>query len=267
MKQINISANSFRFPKEKLALRFSLITLGFAWLFFEIITLGPRIPITIPLIITLSAAFVMIRFKQNALKGQCVLISQKQMPDLYRLIVEASQNLQFPQPNVYIQQNHELNAFAIGLFNSNAVVLTSELVHGMTETELQFIIGHELAHLKCNHVFWQIIGTENRFFRLPILDKIILFFMQWWSRQAEYTADRGGLLACRDLEAATTALAKLSIGYKLFSKLNIDEMMRQITGSRTQMGELFATHPFVANRIKGLVDFFHSEQYRRLVNG
>ena len=96
--------------------------------------------------------------------------------------------------------------------------------------------------------------------RIPILNYVLPLFFSWWSRQAEYTADRGGLIACKDLAASQRALARLVIGPELFDRLNVEEFIKQSHNGdlSTRASELFSSHPLLAKRLLALTEFAQS---------
>ena len=53
------------------------------------------------------------------------------------------------------------------------------------------------------------------------------FILLIWSRKAEFTADRGGVLASRDLKSSVSALAKVAIGGELYEELNLAKFINQ----------------------------------------
>jgi len=103
--------------------------------------------------------------------------------------------------------------------------------------------------------FW--VSPEAILGRIPVLNYVLPLFFSWWSRQAEYTADRGGLVACKDLAASQRALARLLIGPDLFDRLNMEELIKQAhTGDiSTKASELFSSHPLLAKRLVALAEF------------
>jgi Zn-dependent protease with chaperone function len=110
-------------------------------------------------------------------------------------------------------------------------------------------------------VLWQTLAANNPILgRVPILNYVLPLFFRWWSRQAEYTADRGGFIACRDLAASQRALARLVIGPELFERLNIAEFVGQAHNGdlSTRAGELFSRHPLMAKRLLALAEFAQS---------
>jgi Zn-dependent protease with chaperone function len=91
--------------------------------------------------------------------------------------------------------------------------------------------------------------------------------LQAWSRRAEVTGDRAGLLCVKDLDVATGAMVKLALGsQKLYKDLRVDEYVKQLEEGRRGIGrltELLRSHPYVPKRLEALRLFSETEYYRR----
>jgi Zn-dependent protease with chaperone function len=90
-----------------------------------------------------------------------------------------------------------------------------------------------------------------------------------WSRRAEVTCDRAGLLCCGDIKIAERALLRLISGLADVDRIDIEEFLRRARAmeefhSAGMMGELRATHPLIARRIEALRMFASSELYYEL---
>ena len=76
-----------------------------------------------------------------------------------------------------------------------------------------------------------------------------------WSRRAEVTCDRAGLICTRDLEASIGCLVKLALGSKkLYSEVNVAEYLAQLDEASNSVGrldELFAHAPVPAQAGRG----------------
>jgi Zn-dependent protease with chaperone function len=94
--------------------------------------------------------------------------------------------------------------------------------------------------------------------------------LQAWSRRAEITCDRAGLLCVKDFTVAQAATVKLALGsQKLYSEIKIEEYVKQLEEGRRGLGrlaELFRSHPYVPKRIEALRLFSETEYYRRAAN-
>jgi Zn-dependent protease with chaperone function len=85
-----------------------------------------------------------------------------------------------------------------------------------------------------------------------------------WSRFAEVTADRAGLICCGDRDAAEHLLSRLALGGTsgLLSDLNIDQLVAQLDHIDRMPGrflEIGASHPSAPRRIAALRHFANSE--------
>jgi Zn-dependent protease with chaperone function len=215
-------------------------------------------------------AAVMVCIRQSQLLGNAIQVSERQFPELHCLAREAAARLNMPQPPVFITQNPTLNAFALGFLRRQSVVLHSATVEAMSPAELQFVIGHEFSHIKCGHTNVMVLTNSTQGLNIPLLSQLLQFLFLGWSRKAEYTCDRGGLLANRDPRAAIYALSKLAVGATLFQQLDIEDFVNcQRTAMNadtlTQLSESLATHPYLVKRLQALYDFFRSEAYHTLI--
>jgi len=255
------TAESFRVKYENLILFISLIPII---IFFFIISFSSLL--IFPILIVCSA--LVLKTKQGQLLGQAVKVSQNQFSDIYEAGKIASERLQMKMPDIFVVQNPVINAYAIGFLGKKSVVLHSKTVEAMNQTELISILGHEFAHIHCNHTKWMVITSSTEAVRIPILSSLFGFMLLFWSRKAEFTADRGGLLASKDLNSSISALAKVAVGDDLFKKLNIDLMVDQMNSADLvdKLSETFGTHPYMVNRIKNLKEFSRSNIYSKLAS-
>jgi len=252
-----ISVEALRSPGESAALTVGVGLFAASWLVFDAVTEA------VPLLVASLALIVYVLYQQGAAKGSAVAVGPRSFPEIDRLAQSAALRLGVGKPDLVIKHSHELNAYAMGFHGSSCVVLNSGTVSALTNApkELQFIIGHEFTHIMCSHVLWLTLAARNPLLgRIPILSYLMPLFFSWWSRQAEYTADRGGLIACGDLPASQSALVRLVIGPELFDRMNIDEFVKQShNGDLSSMAsELFSSHPLLAKRLQALAKFAQS---------
>lgn len=87
------------------------------------------------------------------------------------------------------------------------LVLDVEGLRGLPENDLDFLIGAGLGHLQCDHgVFFaaHLLADRHREFRLRLFRRVL----GPWTRVMIFSADRAGMLATGDLEAAVAALRR-----------------------------------------------------------
>ncbi|MCW2781682.1 MAG: peptidase Ste24p [Marmoricola sp.] len=152
--------------------------------------------------------------------GSAIRVDERQFPVLDRLRAEACTTLDAPEiPEMYVSANPIPNAVTIGM-NKPFIVLNSALVDLLDEDELHFVIGHELGHAISGHAVYQtllqrLISLSGVFNSIPLGGlgvRAIMAALMEWSRKAELSADRAGLLAVQDPQVAFRAHMKLASG-------------------------------------------------------
>jgi Zn-dependent protease with chaperone function len=259
----HLDADEYRVEGEKATLRWGFAVLAILIVFATAATFG------FALLAVVGAAIV-VWIKQGQLLGQSAKVSKSQFPDLHQIVSNASGNLGIHPPPIFIEQNPSINAFAMGFLGTKSVVVHSATIEAMTPTELTFIVGHEFSHIKCGHTNMGVLTNSSGALQIPFVSWLLGLIFQAWSRKAEYTCDRGGLLACRDLKSAIAALCKISVGPTLFKQMNIDAFLQQhklvAQSDMSRVGELLSTHPYLVKRIQALQDFYEGPEYRRLTS-
>lgn len=85
-------------------------------------------------------------------KSSSFLVTKENMPYLIDCVEKACKILGIVKlPEVYIGLDESMNAFTTGIQNP-ILVLNSGLLHSLNHEELMYIIGHELGHIKSEHV-------------------------------------------------------------------------------------------------------------------
>lgn len=179
--------------------------------------------------------------KQNSVK-----ITKNQFGNIYEKVSEISQVLNITDvPEIYLMQSDGmLNAFATKFLFKDYVVLYSdimELAFQEGEDAVNFIIAHELAHVKRKHLskqiwaFWGLI--------LPYLNTA-------YSRACETTCDN--IAAYFVPNNAIDGLMVLMAGKKLYKKVNVEEMLKDANndyGFFAWLSEINSSHPALAKRV------------------
>ena len=177
------------------------------------------------------------------------------------------------------------NAFATGAFkNSSLVAVSTGLLAGMTREEIEAVIGHEIAHVANGDMVTMTLiqGVMNTFvvflsrvigyavdsflrrsddrssgpgigyYATTIVLDIVLGFaaamvVAWFSRHREFRADAGSARLLGRKQPMMNALARL--GGMQPGELPKSVQAMGITGG---IGQLFATHPPIEERIAAL---------------
>ncbi|MBM7703435.1 ankyrin repeat domain-containing protein [Priestia iocasae] len=182
------------------------------------------------------------------IRTNAVRLNERQFPKVYEKTKQLCSEMGLQQvPDVYVMQSGgALNAFATRFFGRNMVVLYAEifeLIEQGDEDELSFVIAHELAHIKRNHISKSLFILPTMW--LPGIGEMYL-------RACEYTCDRYAAYYTNNAESAKNGLTVLSVGKLLYKHVNRDEFLKQAQeekGFFAWFSEFLSTHPPLPKRI------------------
>ena len=215
-----------------------------------------------------------------------VEVTEWQFPDcpvIWRAIEDCAQILNLPKkPRLFIESSPRLNAYTMNI-SDPIIVITSGLLRELTdERELRFIIGHEMGHIKCQHVKWvSIIRFIYQYAHDGVLQKGFMALLAQaglahWIREGEYSADCAGLVCAQDLEVSQRTLFLLATGFGVgvIGQGNLDDFVNQVDNRdfsiaaeamQTSRG-INRDHPYLAYRIKHLAEYAQDSRYLNLWN-
>ncbi|KAB2329323.1 M48 family metallopeptidase [Bacillus mesophilum] len=240
-------------PKENiyfaLVLLFSILT----YVLLAVSIIGIAIIVVLVLLSVFLQGLMMAGIRRNGVK-----LSEEQFPRLYGLAAQTAADMELKSvPDIYVMESEGvLNAFATRFFRRNMVVLYSsifEMAERGAEKEVLFVMAHEFAHLKRNHVLVNSLI-------LPAM--WVPFLGTAYSRACEYTCDRYAAYYVQSYDAAKDALTMLAIGSSLYPKVNKEAYMKQLeteSGFFVWLNEKLSTHPHLPKRLYALSRFFSSE--------
>lgn len=215
------------------------------------------------------------RLLRVQLTGSYLRATPDSMSDLYEWLVTARERLDVPMlPDLYVAGSGELNAITAGV-DHPLILLYSGAVEQLTPDELQFVIAHELGHIKSGHVLYYqiaeflpviagVIGTITLGLG-DLLSTGLQVALLHWKRMSEFTADRAGLLACQDADVAMRTLMKLAgLPPRYYKSINTEDFLRQArefeamdTETLNKIAKWFstmgATHPWTVMRAQQLL--------------
>lgn len=216
--------------------------------------------IGIQYVLIVPAAIVFLAFVSGqtygGMRANAVKLSEKQFPELYGIIQRLSRELNLDEvPEAFmIQEGGEINAFATRLyFRRNYVVFYANVVEVAYKegdlASLEFIVAHELGHIKAGHVtlLYNLAIFPIAF--VPVLKDLLWTAL---SRAREYTADSIGI---NFAPSGKKGLIVLSAGEHLYKNVNFDEYLET---ARTPEGfwiwttNLLSTHPALVRRVKAV---------------
>ncbi|MFH1843675.1 MAG: M48 family metallopeptidase [bacterium] len=202
-----------------------------------------------------------------------IRLTENLSPRIFRLFNEVCDALEIEsEAEVFCLPDQEINAFAIleirEAGTSSLIGLTAGALERLDDSELKSIIGHELGHFLCGHNRMNaLLSFDENNPSVTVLPSFGESLFLRWRKKAEISADRAGLLACRDFYAAARSLLKATFGLSEKNlNLHIDDLVAQIDeigGSAEMIEEAFASHPLLPIRLKALELFSRSQRAKR----
>lgn len=224
--------------------------------------------------------------KTNRIKfeGSYLKVDNSNLEKIYSTYLEACSVLDFQEiPTLYIKQDYQINAAATGVENP-MIFITTGCLDRLRESELMFILGHELGHIKSGHVLYRamsqnftgiadVIG-DMTFGIGDLLATGVEVTLKHWARMSELTSDRAGYLACQNKEGVMGCLMKMA-GFptnyesgnlydsfiKQAKEFDTREYMELDGFYRIQL-TLDRSHPWTVLRASEILEWEESGQYK-----
>lgn len=211
-------------------------------------------------------------------------VTNESCPELYNMVRESAEILDIDRlPEIYTQWSYAINAYTTGYKDNTILVIHSGAVDLMSDNELNFIIGHEEGHIKSGHVLYHAMVSyfANIIASNVLAGKLLVpiqISLNYWNRMSEFSADRAGLLACQDLDAALTAIMKMAgIPKRYFNIADPHVFVKQAEEFMVKYGDtadsvirnisiLDDTHPWTILRAYQLIKWVESGEYDKILN-
>lgn len=218
------------------------------------------------------------------LQGSNFLVTRESCPELYDLIHDVADTLDVrPLPRFYTQWGYNVNGYTTGYKEDTLLVLNSGTVDLLDEDELRYVAGHEMGHIKSGHVIYHTMGElfNSAIGQIPVVSSLttpIYYALMYWIRMSEFTADRAGLLACQNIDAAISAIIKMSgLPLKYFEKMDKEAFIKQAKEFKESFSGFTdkaiktltiasSSHPWTVLRAAELITWYNSEEYKSLIN-
>ena len=209
-----------------------------------------------------SQAQNLLTARKRHLLGDAVHITSDLLPDVHDVYQSCldmfDNNL---HGNLFVHQSKEYNASVFAHGRRFDLLIHSALLKDFTLEELRFVLGHELGHVLFGHSRFPVreILSSIEEINPDSVSPETRHLLFRWSRAAELSADRIGLLCCGQLTTAVKALFQTSSG---LSGIEVDRVLRsfhdqyealeahieKISDSKGWMH----THPMIPIRFKAL---------------
>jgi len=161
----------------------------------------------------------------------CYMLGQAKVPELYIL-----------------ESGGLLNAFATRHAGRHFVVVYSDMLDalGSESREMRFLLGHEIGHIRQNHLFKRMLLAPAHL--LPLLGPA-------YSRACESTCDRYGAFSAGDPEAAMRAMMTLAGGKTVCREMDphhFADQNHKHRGFFVSWFELISGYPTLSRRVRDL---------------
>lgn len=210
-----------------------------------------------------------------------IRLSPTQLPEIYNRLPPICAKLSIEEPEFYLQMNPAPNAYTFG-DTKIFIVVTSGLLEYLDDDEINAVIAHECGHIACRHVLYHTMATLLVEGSMGLLGDIlapIKYALLYWSRKSELSCDRAAALVV-SIESVLEMQVRLAGGPKsITGNINIEEWAAQADryedirdGSMWNktlqiLVTMNNTHPFAAVRVREIIRWSSSEQYKLLIEG
>lgn len=216
------------------------------------------------------------------LRGSNFKVTAESCPELYNQVKDIANVLDVRDfPEIYTEWGYYINAYTTGYKKDTLLTIYSGAVDLLTKEQLDYIIGHELGHIKSNHVLYHVMAEmfTNWFTQFPIASDLIMplrIGLAYWNRMSEFTADRAGLLACQNPDVAINSVIKMAgVPQKYFNSINrnafleqakeFDELLSGAEAVIKNISVLDNTHPWTVLRAAELIKWVESGDYDAII--
>ena len=234
----------------------------------------------------LKRASGMMRERQYRLAylASSVRVDKRQFPDLNEILDGVTEILDVPQrPELYVYNHPVAQATTLGV-DKPFIAMSSGLYDMTTDDERRFIIGHETGHVLSGHALYQsllmhllnLVGSLGWIPASGLGLRALIAALREWERKAELTADRAGLLAGQDTDAALRVHMKTAGGANL-DKIDAEAFLDQAKeyeaagdlrdGVLKLLNTERSSHPFAVIRAAEVRRWIDSGEYQRILDG
>ncbi|HPZ08452.1 MAG TPA: M48 family metallopeptidase [Candidatus Eremiobacteraeota bacterium] len=220
--------------------------------------------------------------------GSYLKLNSRTFPAIDNIIKEACYILGITEiPDLYFQPRAAINAFTTCV-EKPMIIITDGCINLLSEEELLFVLGHELGHIKSEHLIYQqlasvvpiladIIGTATLGIGKLLSGGLEIALLRW-QRMSEFTADRAGLLVCQDVDIATKYFIKVAgAPKKYFESISVEDFMEQTKefegydfGTLDKLAKLmcsaFQSEPWVVMRAAELYKWVNTGDFEKILN-
>lgn len=211
-----------------------------------------------------------------------VKVGPRQYRSIHESLVRVCEVLDTDVPPLYISQTPIVNAGAYGMDNP-FIVLNTSLVEIASPEELEVVLGHEVGHIMSEHALYRTLLYMLLTFASsvnPVIGQAampITLALLEWSRKAEISCDRAGLLSTQNLQHAQGMHCAMAGGIRgRRDELSVEAFVEQAEEYRSAgglaayyrfMATLGRSHDFPVIRVAELANWHDDGEYQRILDG
>lgn len=210
------------------------------------------------------------KIKQPDYLGKTVRVSEKQFPEVYRMMRDMSDYEGMECPTVYVYEDYYYGAESCGVSNF-WIELSAKTIQDLTDREPQFVLAREIYKI-ADGVTKQRTMMEERFKVIRQMapdefEKSSKLSFYHWYRLANYSADNYGYLVCGSVKSSVDAVLKMVLNsVMLAERVDVKEFISQaseinilddMVSNYTKADE---SVPYAPHRIQSLLAYAVSER-------
>lgn len=241
----------------------------------------------IPLLDVVLAKYIDMQVQLSDLaeaSGNYFRITEKTNPRIYKLYQLALARLDMPNEYpLFCKLGFDYNASAVGAEHP-FIFIHSSTVTDYSDSEMLNLLGHELGHIKCGHVRYyglaqslnMVLANLGGYATAAAVG--LQYAIMEWRRNAEYSADRAGLIASGDIKGVLSENMKMLGHSNKISCIDfdVDKVLKQADDFRMETSDLIGsllyvtytaktTHPWSILRLKQIKEWYDSGEYEKVI--
>lgn len=243
---VGLNASQLNVSKEGTYFAFVLIVSILVWLAIAVTIVGAFYALLIGFFLWIGNGLLI-----ALLRSEAVRVDARQLPALHHTFLDVCRQLGVAHPPklFVLQAGGMLNAFAARFAGRDFVVVYSDLLDalGPASSEMKFVLGHELGHIRSRHILKYIFLAPGMI--CPLVGPA-------YRRAWESSSDRYGAYAAQDLDGSVRAMLILGGGREHGRHLNAEAFANQHRDERgffVSLHELTSSYPTLSRRTTDLL--------------
>lgn len=202
--------------------------------------------------------------------GKTVEVSEKQFPDIFKMVCRLARDIGIRPPAVYVYEDYYYGAESYGI-KQPWIEISAKTIQDFRKEELVFLLAREIYKI-ADGVTKQKTMMEERFkliarFAPNEMEKMSKLSFYRWYRMVNYSADNYGYLMCGSLKASIDTILKLVLNSTMLAEqVDIKEFIGQAS-KINELDDMVSNYtkadesvPYAPNRIQNLLAYAVSER-------